>query len=107
MVFAAADLVVLPYREGSQSAMAPLALAHGTPVLTTDVGGLAEVVRDGVNGMVIAPGSAQAIADALVSLDSDQLEKLAAGARRTSADLTWQGYAEALEALIEDVRRKT
>ena len=40
MVFAAADLVVLPYREGSQSAMAPLALAHGTPVLTTDVGGL-------------------------------------------------------------------
>ena len=31
-VFAAADLMVLPYREGSQSAMAPLALAHGVPI---------------------------------------------------------------------------
>jgi len=42
----AADLVVLPYRHGSQSAVAPLAFAHGVPVLATAVGGLAEVVRD-------------------------------------------------------------
>jgi len=107
MVFAAADLLVLPYREGSQSAMAPLALAQGTPVLTTEVGGLPEVVRDGINGVVVPPGSAEALTTALVDLDSGRLEELAAGARRTSTDLTWQGYAEALEGLVEDVRRKT
>jgi glycosyltransferase involved in cell wall biosynthesis len=39
-LLAAADLVVLPYREGSQSAMAPLVLAAGVPVLSTRVGGL-------------------------------------------------------------------
>ncbi len=64
-LFSAADLVVLPYRDGSQSAMAPLALAHGVPVLTTRVGGLSEVVRDGVNGIVVAPGSAEALTSAL------------------------------------------
>jgi glycosyltransferase involved in cell wall biosynthesis len=43
-LLAAADLVVLPYRSGSQSAVAPMALAAGVPVLSTAVGGLAEVV---------------------------------------------------------------
>ena len=39
-LMAAADLVVLPYRSGSQSAVAPLALGAGVPVLSTAVGGL-------------------------------------------------------------------
>ncbi len=103
-MFSAADLMVLPYRDGSQSAMAPLALAHGVPVLTTRVGGLSEVVRDGVNGVVVAPGSAGALTSALEMLDPEQLARLAAGARDSSSGLTWQGYAEALEALLSSLR---
>ena len=99
----AADVVVLPYRDGSQSAMAPLALARGVPVLTTDVGGLPEVVRDGVNGLVVTPGSVEALTDALRSLDRDRLELLAEGARERADDLTWDGYAATLEGLIERV----
>ena len=102
-VLSAADLVVLPYREGSQSAMAPLALARGVPVLTTNVGGLPEVVRDGVNGRVVPAGSVEAIAEALSVLDTGHLKQLAAGARESSGQLTWTGYAEALERLVEDV----
>jgi glycosyltransferase involved in cell wall biosynthesis len=99
-VFAAADLLVLPYREGSQSAMAPLALAHGVPVLTTDVGGLSEVVLDGVNGVVVEPGSIEALASALIALDQVRLGGLASGALASSRSLTWDGYAAALEHLI-------
>ncbi len=97
--------MVLPYRDGSQSAMAPLALAAGVPVLTTRVGGLAEVVEDGVNGRLVAPGSAEALAQALAALDREGLAALAAGARRTASRLTWDGYAAALESLIERVVR--
>ena len=104
-LLAAADLVVLPYRDGSQSAMAPLVLAHGIPVLTTQVGGLAEVVEDGVNGRLVQAGSVEALAEALRSLDRARLEQLAAGARRTAPRLTWDGYAEALEGLILRVLR--
>lgn len=99
----AADLVILPYREGSQSAMAPLVLAHGVPVLSTRVGGLPEVVEDGANGRLVEAGSVEALTAALVSLDRLELEALAAGARRTAGRLTWDGYAAALEALIERV----
>ena len=39
------------------------ALAAGTPVLSTATGGVAEVVRDGVNGLLVEPGNADAYAE--------------------------------------------
>lgn len=99
-VLAAADLVVLPYRSGSQSAVAPLALAAGLPVLSTKVGGLAEVVQDGVSGLLVEPGSVEELARALEDLDREKLSDLAEGARTSRSRLTWDGYAAALEELL-------
>jgi len=106
VLLSAADLVVLPYRDGSQSAMAPLVLAAGVPVLSTRVGGLPEVVEDGVNGRLVSPGSVDALVDALAALGREQLQALAAGARRGATRLTWAGYAAALEGLLERVSRR-
>jgi D-inositol-3-phosphate glycosyltransferase len=102
-LLAAADLVVLPYRSGSQSAVAPLALAAGVPVLSTAVGGLAEVVRHGVDGWIVEPGSVEALAAALESLERPLLERLAGGARAGAGRPSWDAYAAALEGLIEQV----
>ncbi len=102
-LLAAADIVVLPYRSGSQSAVAPLALAAGVPVLSTRVGGLPEVVEDGVNGLLVEPGSVTDLARALEELDRPRLADLAAGARASRSRLTWGGYAEALEKLLTRV----
>jgi glycosyltransferase involved in cell wall biosynthesis len=102
-LLAAADLVVLPYRAGSQSAVAPMALAAGVPVLSTRVGGLPELVRDGVDGVLVEPGSAEALADALAKLDHESLKRLRDGAEAGRGRLTWDGYAAALEGLIERV----
>ena len=99
-LLAAADLVVLPYHAGSQSAMAPLALSYGVPVLSTRVGGLAEVIRDGINGLLVEPGSAPALAAAIASLDGPRLQELSDGARSTVAELTWSAYAAELEGLL-------
>jgi glycosyltransferase involved in cell wall biosynthesis len=103
ILLAAADVVVLPYRSGSQSAIAPQVLGHGVPVLATAVGGLPEVVLDGVNGRLVAPGSVAELASALIELDETTLAELAAGARATTSRLTWDGYAAELEGLIESV----
>ena len=103
-VLAAADLVVLPYRSGSQSAVAPLALAAGLPVLGTDVGGLSEVIRHGTNGMLVAPGSVEELKRALDGLDREDLRALRAGALRCRDSLTWDAYAEAVENLIIEVQ---
>jgi glycosyltransferase involved in cell wall biosynthesis len=103
-LLAAADLVVLPYRSGSQSAVAPLALAAGLPVLSTRVGGLPEIVQDGINGVLVEPGSVDALTRAFEELDGEKLDALAAGARQSRSRLTWDGYAAALESLLEQVK---
>jgi D-inositol-3-phosphate glycosyltransferase len=99
----AADLLVLPYRSGSQSAVAPLGFRHGVPVLSTTVGGLPEVVEPGHNGVLVPPGSVTALAQALSDLDRGSLDRLAVGARATAARLSWSAYAGALERLLERV----
>jgi glycosyltransferase involved in cell wall biosynthesis len=64
--FAASDLVVLPYVSATQSGITQIAYAFGLPVVSTDVGGLPEVVRDGVTGYTVPPRDPEALARAVV-----------------------------------------
>ncbi len=102
---AAADVLVLPYRRASQSAVAPMALAAGLPVVCSAVGGLPEVVENGVSGLLVGAGEPAELAAALARLDRTELERLAVGARRRAGELTWDGYAGALEELLMRVVR--
>jgi glycosyltransferase involved in cell wall biosynthesis len=104
LLLGAADVVVLPYRAGSQSAVAPRALAAGRPILTTRVGGLPEMVRDGVEGLVVEPDSVDALANGLNRLEDPALrERLSAGAAASAARLTWASYAESLVTLVNGI----
>lgn len=47
------------------------ACAAALPVVATDVGGNGEIIRDGVNGLLVAPGAPRAFADAMVRLARD------------------------------------
>jgi glycosyltransferase involved in cell wall biosynthesis len=46
-------------------------MAMGRPVVATNVGGVTELVRDGVNGVVVAPGDPVALEAALADLVAD------------------------------------
>jgi len=64
------------------------AMAFGKPVVASDLGGAATIVRDGINGLLFPPGNARELARCLERLWSDeQLQsRLEAGARRTYAE---------------------
>jgi glycosyltransferase involved in cell wall biosynthesis len=64
--FSAADLVVLPYVSATQSGITQVAYAFGLPVVSTDVGGLPEVVRDGETGYIVPSRNEAALAGAIV-----------------------------------------
>ena len=70
-IVARADLMVLPYREASQSGVIALAEAAGIPVAATPVGGLAEQVEDGVNGVLADAVTGDALAAAIERLLTD------------------------------------
>lgn len=87
-LFGEVSLVVLPYRDASQSGVIPLAFANRRPVIVTAVGSLAEAVDDGVDGLVVDRPSAVAIAECIVKafVEPGLLERIAANALTTATE---------------------
>lgn len=93
--FAASDLVVQPYISATGSGICQIAYGFDRPVISTNVGSLPEVVEDGVNGRIVEPGDAQALADAILkSLDHATLGKLSQNAVKTKNKFSWKKMAE-------------
>lgn len=65
LFFAAADLVVLPYREATGSAVLQSAFGMNIPVVATRTGGMDEVVEDGVTGFLVEPYDITGLASAI------------------------------------------
>ena len=98
--FGAADVVVQPYRTATQSGVAQIAFHFGRPVITTDVGGLAEVVPDGDAGLVVPPEDPARLADAIARFFEEDLgPRLTRGVERERARYSWARLSEAVEAL--------
>jgi glycosyltransferase involved in cell wall biosynthesis len=98
--FCAADLVVLPYVTATQSGIVQIAYNYDTPVVTTNVGGLPEVVIDGETGFLVPPADPPALAAAIARFfDGDHAAAFAAGIAREKAKYSWVRMAEAIEEL--------
>jgi glycosyltransferase involved in cell wall biosynthesis len=69
--YSSADLLIFPTRADNSPLVVLESLACGTPVVTFDVGGLAETVRDGETGFVVAPEDVAALTAAVIRLVSD------------------------------------
>lgn len=96
-LLASHDVLALPYRTATASQNALLAFAHGLPVLATRAGTFTHDVRDGVDGLLVEPGSAPALADALRALaEPDRLDALRRGVRPPDLQTPWRGYLDAL-----------
>jgi glycosyltransferase involved in cell wall biosynthesis len=97
---AAADVFCLATeREGSPNAILE-ALACGLPVVATDVGGVAEVVRDGDDGFLVPYFDSQAFARAVVAALEKEWDRRAIAQR--AAARTWEAAAA---AVIEELGR--
>jgi glycosyltransferase involved in cell wall biosynthesis len=96
----AADAVILPYVSATQSGIAQIAYHFDTPVIATDVGGLAEVVRDGLTGLVVPPGDPAALAAAITRFYELKMEdRLVENVRQEKKRYSWDALVEAIEAL--------
>ena len=95
--FCAADLVVQPYKNATQSGVSQIAYHFERPMLVTDVGGLAELIPAGVVGYVVPPTPA-AIADAVVDFYANKREEtLAEGVREQKKQFSWPVMVAALK----------
>jgi glycosyltransferase involved in cell wall biosynthesis len=80
------------------------ALSVGTPVISTAVGGVPEVVHDGENGLLVPAGDVRALGAALRRmLEDDALhDRLAAGARPSVGSIGRESTYERLESVLAE-----
>lgn len=84
------------------------AAEYGLPLVASAVGGIVDVVEDGVTGLAVPPADPRALANALRALADDPAlaTRLAEGARaRVRALFDWDGIIDRLERTYEDVSR--
>ncbi|MDX6696649.1 MAG: hypothetical protein QOE65_46 [Solirubrobacteraceae bacterium] len=93
------DVLVLPSRQEPFGTVLAEAMAVGTPVVATRVGGVAEVVDDGVTGRLVAPGDPPALAAAVLEVLARR-DEMGAAARSAAARFSTEAYADRFEALV-------
>ena len=94
--FSATDFLVLPYKSATQSGVTQIAYKFNLPVIVTRVGGLAEIIPDGVAGVVCDP-SADGVAKAIETiLQPERLASLRGGMAEESKRFTWGAMCKKL-----------
>jgi len=97
--FCAADVVVQPYKSATQSGVTQIAYHFDKPMIITDVGGLAEIVPDGLVGYVVNPDP-DSIARAILRFyDEEKEAEFSNHAAQAKKNYSWSRLVEAIATL--------
>jgi L-malate glycosyltransferase len=104
-ILRASDVALLPSWEEPFGRAIVEAMAMGVPVVATSVGGPAEIIRDGIDGLLVAPRQPEALAGAIAGLLGDEARRHTLGAAARKAALERFGHerhAAAVTALYRE-----
>jgi glycosyltransferase involved in cell wall biosynthesis len=93
------DVLVVPSRQEPFGTVLAEAMAAGTPVVATRVGGLAEVVADGETGLLVAPGRPDELAAAVLEVLARH-DEMGAAARERAKRFGADAYADQVEQIL-------
>lgn len=98
--FNTSDIVVQPYKSATQSGVTQIAYHFEKPMLVTNVGGLGEIIPNGIAGYVVEPNPSS-IADALVDFcENDRRETFVDGVRAEKQKYQWSNMTDAIKKLL-------
>ena len=105
-LMANADIVVVPSSQPEPFGIVLIeAMALGRPVVATDAGGPREIVTTGHDGLLVTPGNATALADAIGQLveDPDNARRLGSNARLTAKKFTPRTLADHALSIYDEL----
>jgi glycosyltransferase involved in cell wall biosynthesis len=98
--FLSADVVVLPYKQATQSGIIQLAYAFGLPVIASAVGGIPEVITQDKTGSLVVANDPQALAQAIIDFyNKFDLKEAYQAIMQENSKYSWQPFIEQIESL--------
>jgi glycosyltransferase involved in cell wall biosynthesis len=102
--FCASDIVVQPYKDATQSGVTQIAYHFNKPMITTNVGGLSEIVPDGKVGYVINPEIYE-LADAIVTYyEEDKEKEFISHVVIEKTKYSWDKMIETIDELLKEIK---
>lgn len=104
-LYARADVFAMPSREEGFGMTVTEAMAAGTPVVATRVGGVPDLVDENEQGFLVEPNAHGALADAIAELlaDRDRAERMAARSRERARRYAWEEVGSQYVSVYESV----
>jgi glycosyltransferase involved in cell wall biosynthesis len=104
-LMAAADVYVLASHQEGMPVTLMEATSIGLPIVATSVGGVPQVVSDGVEGLIVPPGDPERLADAVQRVVDDPVlrERLGRAAREKSAMFDVTGSSREIEEIYREI----
>ncbi len=96
LFFSAADVCILPYRSATQSGITSISYHFNLPMIATNVGGLHESIRDGENGVVVAPTVDDIVGGIKRFFEEGNKERFVANIEQLKKELSWGVLAKAI-----------
>ena len=100
----AADAIVQPYRNATQSGVTPLAYHFNKPMIVTNVGGLAKMVIHGETGLIAEP-DATSIANQILAYFNLGEDHFMPNLQIQKKKLSWESFSSSLISLYNDIQK--
>jgi D-inositol-3-phosphate glycosyltransferase len=103
--YSAAEVVVMPSHYESFGMVALEAMACGTPVVASQVGGLAFLIQDGITGFHVPVDDPEALSESLIKIieDHDLRARMSRQAAAIARDYGWEQIAARILVMYRDV----
>lgn len=107
--FKRASVVVLPYIDGTQTGVIPIAYSFKKPVVVTDVGSIPEVVDNGKTGYVVPSKDPVSLANAIIKILTDDRLRAEMGEnafQKTKNEMSWENISKNTIEIYKTVLNK-
>ncbi len=95
--FAASDVCVLPYKSATQSGITGISYHFETPIISTNVGGLSEVIHHNKTGYLVEKTDENLIADSIMQyFKLENRNSFVENIKKLKQEMTWDNFAKAI-----------
>ncbi|MEM5830958.1 MAG: glycosyltransferase family 4 protein [Candidatus Aenigmatarchaeota archaeon] len=98
------DVIVIPYKKGTQSAIISLGLACGFPIIASNVGSFSEFIIDGENGFLFESNNYLELAEKIEYLyfNRERLKKMGEASFKKGEEFSWQNTVKSLIKFLNE-----